>query len=150
MKVKSRFCRCEMFAVSPVSRLSMPMTAYPRSSSVSARCDPMNPAAPVITARRFELELVGMFVEEALHDRQPHDLQVEAHRPVFDVVEVVLDALVEGGVSPPAVDLRPSGESRLHLVTQHVLRNAVLELLDEMRPLGSGPDDRHVTAQHVP
>ena len=38
-----------MFAVAPVRRLSMPTTEWPRSSSVSARCDPMKPAAPVMT-----------------------------------------------------------------------------------------------------
>ena len=40
-----------MFAVSPVSRLSIPTTECPRSSSVSDRCEPMNPAAPVMTIR---------------------------------------------------------------------------------------------------
>src|SRR5215207_4576845 len=49
MKWKSRFARCAMFAVAPVRRLSIPMTVCPRSSSVSERCDPMNPAAPVMT-----------------------------------------------------------------------------------------------------
>ena len=53
-------------------------------------------------------------------------------------------------VAAPAVDLRPAGEAGLHLVAQHVLRNLVLELLDEVRPLGPRPDDRHVAAQHVP
>ena len=40
-----------MFAVSPVSRLSIPTTECPRSRSASDRCDPMNPAAPVMTMR---------------------------------------------------------------------------------------------------
>src|SRR5471032_2011050 len=99
MNVKSRLIRCEMLAVSPVSRLSMPTTEKSRSSSVSARCEPMKPAAPVMTTRR----LVGMLVEEPLQDRQPDDLHVEPHRPVFDVVEVVLDALVERRVAAPAI-----------------------------------------------
>ena len=34
---------------SPVSRLSMPTTRRPRSSRVSDRCEPMKPAAPVMT-----------------------------------------------------------------------------------------------------
>ena len=38
----------------------------------------------------------------------------------------------------------------LDLVAQHVLRDAVLELLDEVGPLGTRADDRHVAAQHVP
>ena len=70
---------------------------------------------------------------------QPHDLEVEPQRPVLDVVEVVLDALLDRGVAAPAVDLRPAGEAGLHLVAQHVLRDPLLELLDEERPLGRGP-----------
>src|SRR5436190_3147682 len=130
MNVKSRLCRWTMFAVSPVRRLSMPMTSYPRSRSVSDRCDPMNPAAPVMTARFFIgfTRLVCVFVEETLQEREPHDLQIEPHRPIFDVVQVVLDALLERGVAAPAVDLRPTGQPRLHFVAQHVLRNLVLEL----------------------
>src|SRR5262249_54814333 len=129
MNVKSRLARCEMFDVSPVSRLSIPITVKPRSSSVSARCDPMKPAAPVTTTRC----LVGMLVEEPAEQRQPHDLEVEAYRPVLDVIEVVLDALLDRRVPAPAVDLRPAGDAGLHLVPQHVLRNLVLELRHEQR-----------------
>src|SRR3954463_8602940 len=129
---KSRFFRCAMLALSPVARLSMPTTEKPMSSSVSARCDPRKPAAPVMTTRF----LVGMLVEETLHDGQPDDLEIEPDRPVLDVVEVVLDALVERRVAAPAVHLRPAGHAGLHLVPQHVLRDAVLELLDEVRTLG--------------
>ena len=77
-------------------------------------------------------------------------LRSRRHRPVLDVVEVVLDALLERGVAAPAVDLRPAGDAGLHLVAQHVLRNAVLELLDEERPLRPRADERHVAAEHVP
>src|SRR5690242_15523891 len=124
-----------MLAVSPVSRLSMPTTLSPRSRNASARCEPMNPAAPVMTTRAMvRTGSVGVLVEEALHDRQPHDLQVERDRPVLDVVEVVLDALLDRGVAAPAVDLRPAGQAGLDLVAQHVLRHPLLELLDEERP----------------
>src|SRR5215475_12451709 len=91
-----------------------------------------------------------MFVEEAPHEREPHDLQIEADRPVLDVVEVVFDALIERRVAAPAVHLRPAGQAGLHLVAEHVLRNAMLELLDEMRPFGPRTDDGHVAAQDVP
>src|SRR5262245_15919538 len=91
-----------------------------------------------------------MFVEEPAQERQPHDLEVELHRPVFDVIQVVLDALLDGGVAPPAVDLRPAGDAGLDLVTQHVLRDLVLELRDEKRTLGPRSDNRHVALEHVP
>src|SRR3984893_18578526 len=108
----------------------------------------MNPAAPVMTTRCLLMMdgtcpgsvrvSVRVLVEEASDDRQPHDLHIEAHRPVLDVVEVVLDPLLARCIAAPAVHLRPPGEPRLHLVPQHVLRDPVLELLDEVRPLGPG------------
>src|SRR4051812_45680924 len=101
-----------MFAMSPVNRLSMPTTEWPRSSSVSDRCDPMKPAAPVITMRIYEL---GHAVNSA-EQGQPHDLDVETKRPVLDVVEVEFDALLERRVAAPAVDLRPARDAGLHLV----------------------------------
>src|SRR3954466_5760629 len=99
--------------MSPVSRLSMPTTEWPRSRSVSLRWEPMNPAAPVMT-------VLGIALEEASDERKPHDFEIERQRPVVDVVQVVLDSLFERGVAPPAVGLRPSRDSRLHLVAKHV------------------------------
>ena len=89
-------------------------------------------------------------LKEPTHEREPDDLDVECDRPVLDVVQVVLEALFERRVAAPAVDLRPAGDAGLHLVAQHVLREAMLELLDEERALGTRTDDRHVAAQDVP
>ena len=38
-----------MLSTEPVTKLSMPMTLWPRARSKSARCEPRNPAAPVTT-----------------------------------------------------------------------------------------------------
>src|SRR5581483_938510 len=87
---------------------------------------------------------VSVSVEEPLDEREPHDLEVEPDRPVLDVIQVVLDPLLEGRIAAPAVHLGPPGEAGLHFVPEHVLRNFVLELLDEVRPLRTRADDRHV------
>src|SRR5262245_23854592 len=118
MNVKSRFARCERFLVSPVSRLSIPITSKPRSSSASDRCEPMKPAAPVMTIRFLAAVIeepavgadqsVGVLVEEAANEGEPHDLEVEPDRPVLDVVQVVLDPLLERCIAAPAVHLRPA------------------------------------------
>src|SRR5580700_10629356 len=115
----------------------------------------MNPAAPVMTTRGLLIadfrsgptrrqamsrRLVCVLVEEALDDRQPHDLHIETNGPVLDVVEIILDALLERRIPAPAVHLRPPGQPGLHLVPQHVLRDPVLELLDEVRALGPRAD----------
>src|SRR5581483_5283717 len=107
------------------------------------------PAAP-IERRLRRGPLVRMLVEEPFDEREPHDLEVEPHRPVLDVIQIVFDPLLERRVAPPSVDLRPSGQTRLHLVAQHVLRNPMLELLDKVRALGPRPHDRHVAAEDVP
>src|SRR5687767_10090536 len=113
-----------MFAMSPVRRLSMATTAWPRSSSASHRCDPMKPAPPVTTVlgiqqipnpkseirnQKSQILVGDSTLEDAADEREPHDLQVERDRPVLNVIEVVLDPLLERGVAPPAVDLRPAG-----------------------------------------
>src|SRR4051794_7542093 len=123
MNTKSRPARCAMLARSPVSRLSMPTTEQLRFRSSSARWEPMKPAAPVMTIRRFigasavgvrsRLE-VRLPLENSAEQGHPHDLQVERHRPVLDVIEVELDALFQGGVPAPAVDLCPAGNTGLH------------------------------------
>jgi hypothetical protein len=35
-------------------------------------------------------------------------------------------------------------------VAQHVLRDSLLELIHEVRPLGTRTDERHVAAENVP
>src|SRR5687767_9583555 len=125
----------------------------------------MKPAPPVTTVlgiqqipnpkseirnQKSQILVGDSTLEDAADEREPHDLQVERDRPVLNVIEVVLDPLLERGVAPPAVDLRPAGDAGFHFVTQHVLRNAMLELLDEERTLGTGADDGHVALQDVP
>src|SRR5688500_2076669 len=132
MNTKSRPVRWAMLARSRVSRLSMPTTEQSRLSSSSARCAPMEPAAPVITMRCFMTNPIGsasggLPLQNAAEERHPHDLEIERNRPVLDVVEVELDPLLERGVATPAVHLGPAGDAGFHLVTEHVLREAVLE-----------------------
>src|SRR3954467_3161494 len=64
--------------------------------------------------------------------REAHDLDVERDRPVLDVIQIVLDPLFQRRVAAPAVDLCPARDPGFHLVTKHVLRDAMLELLDEV------------------
>src|SRR6185436_9022352 len=91
-----------------------------------------------------------MLVEEPLEEREPHDFQIEANRPVFDVIQVVLDSFLQRGVAAPAVDLRPASQAGLYFVAEHVLRDLVLELFDEVRPFGPRTDNRHVAAHDIP
>src|SRR6266480_4084151 len=133
----------------------------------------MKPAAPVMTIlRRFMISRGGpsprstplacgapspraargsqrLALENAAEERHPHDFQVERDGPVLDVVQVELDPFFERRVAAPSVYLSPAGNAGLHLVAQHVLREPMLELVDEERPLGPRADNRHITPQHV-
>src|SRR5712691_13083573 len=155
-----------MFVRSPVRRLSIPTTETPRSNRYSDRCDPMKPAAPVTSALGINSERgihsrasdmggrrggrsIRMFLAEATEQGENQDLHVEQQGPVLDVVEVVLDPLLDRRVPAPAVDLRPPGDAALHAVAEHVLRNPLLELLYEGRPLRPRPHQAHVPEDHV-
>src|SRR5690242_14664137 len=86
---------------------------------------------------------------QQVHDGQPDDAQVEPERPVLDVIEVALHALVKVRVAPEIVDLRPAGDAGLDEMLLHVAGYLLLEALDELGSLGARPDDRHVAAQRV-
>src|SRR5713226_8496526 len=89
--------------------------------------------------------------EENDLDRVEQDQEIEEERKVLDVVQVVLQ-LLERVVDRSAVavlDLGPAGDSRLHREPLHVVRDLSLEFVDELRPLGSWPDEAHVAEQHV-
>src|SRR5436190_9880554 len=55
-----------MFSKLPVERSSMTKTSSPRSSIASERCDPMNPAPPVMRTRMNEEERSTSVAQEAL------------------------------------------------------------------------------------
>jgi len=76
-------------------------------------------------------------------ERLCQDLEVEGQRPVFEIVQIVLDAFADAGVAAQAVDLA-SPSSRLGHVPPHVAADVLLELLDEMRPLGAGSHEAHL------
>ncbi len=84
------------------------------------------------------------------HEGQPEDLQVEPGRPVFDVVNIVLDAAGEVVTSAQAVDLRPARHARLHEVAGEIMGDLFREVFDVMRTFGARTDEAHVSAQDVP
>src|SRR5439155_7311479 len=75
--------RCRMFSKLPVERSSMTKTSSPRSSIASERCDPMNPAPPVMRTRMNGEERSTSAAQEALV--QPADV---AHQALLGIVPV--------------------------------------------------------------
>src|SRR5437016_4654102 len=79
--------------------------------------------------------LIGVSVQQAAENGHPENADVKPRRPVRDVVEVVLEPFAEGGIAPPAVHLRPAGDTSFYAVAGHVVRNRLPELVNENRPL---------------
>src|SRR6185437_5330713 len=67
---------------------------------------------------------VGVAVDEADEERATEDPEVEPDRPVLDVVEVVLHALVHPverrRLAAPAIDLSPASDAGLDAVAVEV------------------------------
>ena len=78
-----------------------------------------------------------------------HDLKIEGETPVAQVIEVVLDALRNGGVAAPAVDLGPSRDADFEEVARIVLFHSFQMAFNEVRHFGAGTDDAHVSPQDI-
>src|SRR5207245_58232 len=131
----------------------LPMTPAPPVTRMLVALMPPNVARNEAGNRTGAHEarrgLVCVLLPKPPEQRENEDLDVEQQRPVLDVVEVVLDPLLDRGVPPPAVDLRPARDAALHAVAQPVLGDALLELLHEGRPLRPRADEAHVAEHHV-
>src|ERR1043165_6921324 len=93
---------------------------------------------------------IRVFVTQAVYKRHEKDLQVEHQRPVFDVIQVVLDAHADRRIAAPAVHLRPAGDAGADFVAEHVVRELGAELFAELRPLGARADHAHLAGDDVP
>src|ERR1700678_4578889 len=73
--------RCATLSSLPVTRLSSTSTSQPRDSINSLKCDPKNPAPPVITARTYAprrliaglSSFASSIIPENLGPSQPHN-----------------------------------------------------------------------------
>ena len=94
------------------------------------------------------IPLVGRLLEDG-DERSQEDANVEEDRPILDVIEVVLCALVDGHVTAQAVDLRPAGHSRFLTMALHVPWDFGTELPHVLRLLRARANKAHVAHKHV-
>src|SRR3954467_11624015 len=84
---------------------------------------------------------------------QQDDIDIEPERPVFDVVQIVLDAHLHlpgfVGFAAPSAYLGPPRDAWLDPAAQHVRRYLVEVELVEPERVRPRTDDRHVAEQHV-
>src|SRR4051794_26661224 len=95
------------------------------------------------------LRLAGVAAAKDVDYGERDDAQVEPQRPVFNVVEIIPDSLLQVRVAPQIIDLRPSGDARLDKVLLHVAGDLLAESADEFGPLRSWPHDRHLSPENI-
>ena len=58
-------------------------------------------------------------VYHALERRHKQDLDIKQHRPVFDIIEIVVHTGADGCISAQTVDLRPAGKPGTRVVLNY-------------------------------
>src|SRR5512135_3851488 len=90
----------------------------------SSATQPARPAGSPSLLPCLGRRSIGVLGLEQREGRAQYDVEIEQQRPVFDVVEVVLDALLDLLVrirlAPPAVDLRPTGDAGFDAVAGEI------------------------------
>src|SRR5262249_7500839 len=89
-------------------------------------------------------------------DRRPgQDVEIEQHRPVLDVVQIELDALLDLlvglALAAPSVDLRPAGDAGLDAVAGEVAVDGLVEqpaLQLALHRMRTRTDQRQVVLEH--
>src|SRR5450631_809221 len=92
------------------------------------------------------------------HQRQrrlEQNVEIEQHRPVLDVIEIELDALLDFffavDLTAPAVDLRPAGYAGLDAVAREIAVDGLVEqpaLQFALHCVRTGADQRQVALEH--
>src|ERR1700731_2559567 len=144
----------------PTSHTSARCIASTPGAAVTVVGKPPAVAAYAIThpqtyANRTQ-QLIGVLVPgHQRHWRLEKDVEIEQHRPVLDVVEVELDALLDFllavALPAPAVDLGPAGDAGLDPVTREIAVDGLVEqpaLQLALHRVRTRADQRQVALEH--
>src|SRR5580692_12653917 len=99
---------------------------------------------------------IGVLVFRHQNQRRlEKNVEVEKHGPVLDVVEIELHALLDFFLvvdfTPPAVDLRPAGDTRLDAVAREIAVHGLVEQLAlqlALHGVGARADERKIAPEH--
>lgn len=89
--------------------------------------------------------LIRVPVDESLYYREEQDLDVQHDGPVFDVIQIAVDAQPDGSITAVTIDLRPSRDAGTDLMLDHVAGDLFFKLLYEKRALRPGADEAHLS-----
>src|ERR1700745_4318416 len=84
---------------------------------------------------------------------QHKNLQIERQAPIVDVPEIAIDSTLHlldaCGLASVATDLGPSGNYRLDVMTERIVRQQVAIMIVVGNCVRSRPDQRHVSIENV-
>ena len=89
--------------------------------------------------------LVRIFIDKSGHYREQQDFDVQHQCPVFDIVQIAVDAHADRSVTTIAIDLCPAGDTRADLMLDHIAWNFFFKLLYEKWPFRSWTDKTHIS-----
>src|ERR1700761_7219379 len=69
---------------------------------------------------------------------------------MLNVIKVITDTLEQVGIASEAVHLGPTGQAGFYRMANIVMRNLVLEVLNQLRSFRSRPDQAHFSFEHIP
>src|ERR1700722_18128359 len=147
----------------PTSHTSARCSAITRGAAVAAEGRSAVAAYAITHSRNTtrnptpqQKRLVGILVfRNQCQRRLEKNVEIEQHRPVFDVIEIELDALLDFllavDFAAPAVDLRPAGDARFDAVAGEISVHRLVEQPAQqfsLHGVRTRPDQREVVLEH--
>lgn len=100
-------------------------------------------------SEKYFLGSVCIFIYKTFDHCQQQDLDVQHDGPVFDIIEVAVDAEADGGITPVAVDLCPAGDAWTDLVFDHIAGDLFFELFNEKGSFRPWSHKAHVSLEYI-
>lgn len=94
--------------------------------------------------KKAGIPLVRVPVDETFNYREEQDLDVQHHRPVFNIIQITVDAQPDRSVTAVAIDLCPACDAGTDLMLDHVTGDFFLKLLYEKWALRPRADETHL------
>src|ERR1700719_415531 len=92
---------------------------------------------------------IRVLVSEAANESKRNDQQIECHGPGTDVIKLILNALCDGRITAPTVNLGPTCYAHFQIVAAIVIAHRPHELLHQRRALRSGTDNTHLALEYI-
>lgn len=84
-----------------------------------------------------------------MFQRAEENFDIQQEGPVFNVIDIIINALLYGSIASESVYLSPTSHARANLVLDHVAGNFLAKLFHKIGKLRAGPHKAHIAQQDV-